>query len=65
MCGFEVEFFDAVATQHDHPGFLRMGGVDEHFVGHCKSREKKRTARSTPLWRKGRVICAFVGEENG
>jgi hypothetical protein len=32
--GFEVEFLDAVATHHHHPGLLRMGGVDEHLVGH-------------------------------
>ena len=30
----EVEFLDPIAAQHHHPGFLRMGGVDEHFVGH-------------------------------
>ena len=32
--GFEVEFLDAIAAQNDHPGFLRVGRVDEHFVGH-------------------------------
>ena len=31
---FEVEFLDPVATQNDHPGFFRVGRVDEHFVGH-------------------------------
>ena len=34
VCGFEVEFLDAIAAQNDHPGLLRMGRVDEHFVGH-------------------------------
>ena len=34
ISGFEVEFFDAIAAQNDHPGLLRMGRVDEHFVGH-------------------------------
>ena len=34
VCGFKVEFLDAVTAQDDHPGFLRMGRVDEHFVGH-------------------------------
>ena len=33
-CGFEVEFLDPIAAQHHHPGLLRMGGVDEHLVGH-------------------------------
>ena len=36
VSGLEVEFFDAVAAQDDHPGLLRMGRVDQHFVGHCK-----------------------------
>jgi hypothetical protein len=30
----EVEFFDTVAAQNNHPGLLRMGRIDEHFVGH-------------------------------
>src|SRR5262249_15711103 len=33
---FEIEFFDAVAAQDDHPGLLRVGRVDQHFVGHWK-----------------------------
>ena len=32
--GLEVEFLDSIAAQNDHPGLLRMGRVDEHFVGH-------------------------------
>ncbi len=32
----EVEFLDTVAAQDNHPGFLRMGRVDEHFVGHWR-----------------------------
>jgi hypothetical protein len=31
---FEVEFFDAVAANHDDAGFLRVGCVDEHFAAH-------------------------------
>ena len=34
--GFEIEFFDAITSEHHHPGFFRMGCVDQHFVGHCK-----------------------------
>ncbi len=30
----EVEFLDAVATQHHDPGFFGVGRVDQHFVGH-------------------------------
>jgi hypothetical protein len=30
----EIKFFDAVAAHHDHPGLFRMGGIDQHFVGH-------------------------------
>ena len=32
--GFEIEFFDPVTLEHDHPGFFRMGRVDNHLVGH-------------------------------
>ena len=34
VCGFEIEFLDPIAAQHDHPGLFRVGGVDEHLVGH-------------------------------
>ena len=34
--GFEIEFFDAITSEHHHPGFFRMGCVDQHFVGHGK-----------------------------
>ena len=30
----EVEFLDPVAAQNHHPGLLRVGRIDEHFVGH-------------------------------
>ena len=33
-CGLEVEFLDTVTAQNNHPGLLRMGRIDEHFVGH-------------------------------
>jgi len=32
--GLEVEFLDSVAAQNHHPGLLRVGRIDEHFVGH-------------------------------
>jgi hypothetical protein len=32
--GLEVKFFDAIAADHDNPGLFRVGGVDQHFVGH-------------------------------
>jgi hypothetical protein len=32
--GFEIEFFNAIATDHNDPGLFRVGGVDQHFVGH-------------------------------
>ncbi len=35
VCRFEIEFLNAVAADHHDPGLLRVGGVDEHFVGHC------------------------------
>ena len=30
----EVELLHTLATQNDHPGLLRMGGVYKHLVGH-------------------------------
>src|SRR5262249_40922914 len=32
--GLEIKFFDAIATDHDNPGLLRVGGIDQHFVRH-------------------------------
>ena len=34
VSGLEVEFLDTVAAQNHHPGFLRVGRIDEHLVGH-------------------------------
>ncbi len=36
--GFEVEFIDLIAPHHSDPGFLRVAGIDEHFVciGHYR-----------------------------
>ena len=30
--GLEIEFFDLVSVDHDHPGFLGVGGVDKHLL---------------------------------
>jgi hypothetical protein len=30
----EIKFFDAVAANHNDPGFFRVGGIDKHLVGH-------------------------------
>jgi hypothetical protein len=32
--GLEVKLFDAIAADHNDPGLFRVGGVDQHFVGH-------------------------------
>ena len=32
--GLEIKFFDAVAADHNDPGLFRVGGIDQHFVGH-------------------------------
>ena len=32
--GLEIKFFDAIAADHNNPGLFRVGGVDQHFVGH-------------------------------
>ncbi|WP_283807935.1 hypothetical protein [Bradyrhizobium macuxiense] len=30
----EIKFFDAIATDHNDPGLFRVGGIDQHLVGH-------------------------------
>jgi hypothetical protein len=35
--GFEIKLFDAIAADHHDPGFFRMGGIDQHLVGHLKT----------------------------
>ncbi len=32
--GLEIKLFDSIAADHDDPGLFRMGGIDQHFVGH-------------------------------
>ncbi len=32
--GLEIKLFDAIAADHDNPGLLRVGSIDQHFVGH-------------------------------
>ena len=34
MRQLEIKFLDPISAQHHHTGFLRVGRVDEHFVGH-------------------------------
>src|SRR5256885_16476251 len=32
--GLEIKLFDAIAANHNDPGLFRVGGIDQHFVGH-------------------------------
>jgi hypothetical protein len=32
--GLKVKFFDTIATDHNDPGLFRVGGIDQHLVGH-------------------------------
>jgi len=34
LSGFEIKLFDSIAADHDDPGLFRVGGIDQHFVGH-------------------------------
>jgi hypothetical protein len=34
LSGFKIKFFDAIAADHDDPGLFRVGGIDQHLVGH-------------------------------
>src|SRR5208283_1102882 len=48
----EIEFLDFIPAQHHDPGLFRVGGVDQHFVGHgglvlaSRARNRGRAARS-------------------
>jgi hypothetical protein len=35
--GLEIKFFDAIAADHNDPGLFRVGGVDQHLVGHFEA----------------------------
>lgn len=37
LSGLEIKLFDAIAADHHDPGFFRMGGIDQHLVGHMKT----------------------------
>ena len=32
--GLDVEIFEPVTVQHHHAGFFRVGGIDQHALGH-------------------------------
>ncbi|WP_280979125.1 MULTISPECIES: hypothetical protein [unclassified Bradyrhizobium] len=32
--GLEIKLFDSIATDHNDPGLFRVGGIDQHLVGH-------------------------------
>ena len=32
--GLKIKFFDAIAADYNDPGLFRVGGIDQHFVGH-------------------------------
>jgi MFS family permease len=34
LSGLEIKLFDSIAADDDDPGFFRVGGIDQHFVGH-------------------------------
>jgi hypothetical protein len=51
--GLEIKLFDSIATDHDDPGLFRVGGIDQHLVGHFgtlggggRVRPRARQARS-------------------
>jgi hypothetical protein len=39
LSGLEVKLFDAIAADHDDPGLFRVGGIDQHFVGHFETHD--------------------------
>ena len=56
--GLEIKFFDAIAANHNDPGLFRVGGVDQHFVGHLGTLGGGRVARRPA--RKARPEAATV-----
>jgi hypothetical protein len=48
--GFEIKFFDAVAAHHHDPGLFRMGGIDQHFVGHFVTHDGGGRAGQLAQW---------------
>ncbi len=34
LSGLEIKLFDSIAADHNDPGLFRVGGIDQHFVGH-------------------------------
>jgi hypothetical protein len=46
----EIKLFNAIAADHDDPGLLRVGGVDQHFVGHFGTHDG-----GGRVWRSARV----------
>jgi hypothetical protein len=42
--GLEIKLFDAISANHDNPGLFRVGGVDQHFVGHFSTHDGRRRA---------------------
>src|SRR5690606_38751240 len=60
--GLEIEFPNPVAAYDDHPGLLRMGGVDEHFVvGHLLQSLWHRPVRQEFQCRDAEVAAEPVG----
>ena len=61
--GFEIKLFDAIAANHDNPGLLRVGRVDQHFVGHFSTHDGGRQARRPALCTRpdGRTVHLIRG----
>ena len=52
LAELEVKLLDPIASQNHDPGFLRVGGVDDHFVGHGElSRHASKIRREGRLGR--------------
>jgi hypothetical protein len=48
--GLKVKLFDPIAAHDHHPGFLRVGAVDKHLVGHCKTFLRRCATRPLGPW---------------
>src|SRR6476659_8040951 len=63
-CGLKVKFIDALSVDHDHPGLLRVTGIDKHAFGHSVLRATAaRSSARRAQWHRGgdnRFACWWV-----
>ena len=51
--GFKIELLDLVSVHHNNAGFLRVGGIDKHFLSHVSLMHdrNRRSSGGDPIMR--------------